>query len=190
MKTLILLLTKGPHRYRLGPKHLHDWVRSCERALAIREREPGSEIYVASAVHVTGFPSEFELYKAEFLRRGLRVNEEKPCFCILHDEQGPAVTLSRTGYETIGQIGLALEMAEIGHAERVVIVSTIMHFLRVRYLCRRIKAAHTVAWGIPNLTEACTDPILAALFPVLNLMGLRRQFQEWTVRHRKSGKHI
>lgn len=191
MKTLILLLTKGPHRWRPGPRRWHDWVRSCELALELRKKY-GAEIYVPSAVKIEGHMSEFDLYGYEFLRLGLGLKEMASTadYRVLTDGLGQvAATIERRAQETIGQIEAACELVARRDAS-ILVVSTWTHFPRVLYLCRGKGFAHRVAFGIPNPLEACTDMALALLFPLLDLLGLGEKFQRWATAHRKSGKHI
>lgn len=181
MKTLIFVPTKGPHRFRFGPQHWHDWVAQCRKAAELQRELPDSVVFVPSAVHITGFPSEYEYYRDEMQRNGLRD--------WLTINGNPKLIMEKQGQETIEQCGLAFALAQKKSA-KLIALSTFPHVLRLLYLCRGKGVTHKIAWGIPNPLEAVTDTILAVVFPILDFCGLGERFQAWVIRHRESGKHI
>ncbi len=182
MKTVILVLTKGPHRTRFGPEHWWDWKRQCRLAVELYRKYPDAVVLLPSAVHITGHKSEIELYREEFKRDGLLESTKNP-------DGRNALVLEPVEQETVGQIKRGYQFADT-LGMRLVVVSTWCHYLRVRYLCRGMGVTHKIAWGIPNPVEAVTDCILAVVFPLLDLFGAGKRFQKWAIKHRESGKHI
>ena len=182
MKTLILVLTKGPHRFRFGPKNWHDWIVQCRKAVKLQRQLPEAVVYVPSAVQTRGYPSELEYYRNELAKQGLTESIQ-----LISGRK--ALILEPLHYETIGQIERGYQFADVLSA-KLVMVSTLFHFPRVAYLCRGKGVMHKVAWGMPNAIEAMTDCALAVLFPLLDALGLGKRFQRWAITHRESGKHI
>ncbi len=190
MKTVKLVLTKGPHRSHFGPPQWWDWKVSCRKALRLQEAAPDGFIYVPSAVSITGHLSELEYYANEFLQLGLELRQSTAEKLVLVNHSGMTTAIiERKGQETIEQIRLACELAGREHA-RLIVISTATHFFRVLYLCRGKGVEHRIALGVPNLFEAATDCILAVAFPILDILGQGQRFQQWAIRHRESGKHI
>lgn len=182
MKTLILVLTKGPHRFRFGPKRWHDWIVQCRMAAKFQRQLPEAVVYVPSVVHISGFPSELEYYRTALAENGLTES-------IQLISGIKALMLEATGQETIGQVKQGYQFSCVT-GTNLVVVSTLFHFPRVLYLCRGKGVMYKIAWGIPNPVEACTDLVLAILFPVLDLLGLGERFQKCAIKHRESRKHI
>lgn len=181
MKTIIFVPTKGPHRSRTGPEKLSDWRVQCRKAAVLQDELPDAVVYVPTAVSITGYPTEYEYYKEELRKNGLRD--------WLTINGNPKLIMEKRGQETIEQCELAFALAEREDV-RLVVLSTPTHFLRLLYLCRGKGVTHKIAWGIPNPIEAITDTILAILFPVLDFLGLGERFQQWAIRRREKGKHI
>ncbi|MCR4311172.1 MAG: hypothetical protein NUV54_01205 [Candidatus Taylorbacteria bacterium] len=99
------------------------------------------------------------------------------------------VLIERNGQETIGQLLLASELASRDTRD-IIVVSTLFHHLRVRYLCRKMNVVHRVSIGIPNIAETCTNIVLLLLFPLIDKLGYAQHFQKWVIKHRESGKHL
>lgn len=183
MQTLIVVLTKGPHRPRRGPKERHDWKVQCRKAAELQRQLPEAVVYVPSAVHITGYSPELEYYRAAFAENGLTESIQ-----LISGRR--ALILEPIGQETAGQIERGYQFADTLGA-KLVVISTLLHFPRVLYLCKGLHATHCIAAGIPNLREAVTDLALAVIFPILDMLipGFRGWFKASVTRRRKSGKH-
>jgi hypothetical protein len=80
-------------------------------------------------------------------------------------------------HETVEQIEIVTEYAKENNA-KLIIISTFLHYLRVRWLCRGFVVEHHGAFGIPRPREAVTDIILTLIFPVIDLIGKKKWFSE------------
>jgi vancomycin permeability regulator SanA len=168
----ILPLTKSPHaRGRFGARKLQDYYRGLEIAVKELKANPEAKILVLSAFQQKGDLPEREIYKNCLLE--LKVPEER-------------ILVDVSGYETIGQIERMRKLVDEGSS--VVIVSTFMHYPRVRWLCRSLpRVSHRIAWGIPRPSELVTDIILNVAFPILDVCGLRTWFVHKVTARRQGG---
>ncbi len=173
MKTLIVPLPKSPWSTgRIGPREWQDWSRECRLAANLIATIPNAEILIVSGMAAERHPRDADLYQQELLAQ--QVPEAR-------------LRIIREGVETIEQLEHVERLAREEGA-RVILISTFLHFPRVRWLCRGMEYAHRIAWGLPRPREALTDMILAVAFPLLDLLGLRTWFQRKTKDHRKAGK--
>lgn len=186
MKYLILPLTKGPHPTgRIGPRRLQDWRRALKEAVAVAYQayfatssqsftEAGfpATMLILSDVQIAGEEHEVELYSGFLDELGFT---------------GPRIVLRET-YETIGQLDRAFEIAQEEDFQ-LVVVSTFLHYPRVRWLCRGRGAIHKCVWGIPRPREAITDIILAVVFPFIDMFGWRKGFLQKVNKRRQAGVH-
>ena len=167
-EVIVVLLPKSPRpkRGRVGPEEWQDWYRGCVRAVALAS-EQNAPIVVPSAFR-TGNVSEADFYRIVLKKMGAADVEAV-------DE----------GLETIGQLEAVFKAAA---GKKLIVVSSILHFPRVWWLCRGKGVQHSVVWGIPRPSEAIVDIVLALIFPIVDLLGWRSKFQKWSVRRRKAGK--
>lgn len=172
MKTIIFIATQGPHCSRPEPEECFDWKVSCKLAAEVQRARPGSVIYVPSAFGQTGSKTEYDFYKEELERNGVP------------DE---AVFMERRGYETTEQCELALALAEKENAV-LTVVSTFVHFRRIRYLFRNRDVEHYIAYGTPNRWLQFTHIILTVGFPLIDALGLREWWKQRIIRRRLAGK--
>lgn len=168
MREVIVLLTKSPlpRKGRFGRKSWQDWYRGCKTAVALA-LEHDASILVASS-----FRTEDGTREVEFYRRVL-------------EEMGASVEVVEEGFETIGQLDAAFKAAA---GKQPIVISSILHFPRVWWLCRGKNTKHSVVWGIPRPSEAIADIFLAFLFPIIDRLGWRGRFQKWSIRRRAAGK--
>ncbi len=183
---IIIPVTKGPHpKGRFGPKEKQDWYRSLAKAVTIaRKRKSG--ILIISAMKIIGEEGEADTYRAALLEMGL---EETADFSVmLGDCSDGKFIIIRECCETIGQMEeIALLARNFGFMP--VFVSTLLHYLRVRWLAWGIRSEHYCSFkGRPRPREAITDLILTMAFPILDLLGLREWFQGCITKHRAGGK--
>ncbi len=173
MKTFITLVAKSPwSKGRYGPHHHQDWVRACGIAAKEVAQNPEAEILVVDGFQAQRQASDLELYCKELVR--LKVDPER-------------IRTINQGNETVAQLEIVEEQATKEKA-RVLLISTFLHYLRVRWLCRGLGYEHRVAWGIPRPREAVTDIILMFIFPILDLLDLRPWFQRQVTGRREDGK--
>ncbi|MGC9602345.1 MAG: ElyC/SanA/YdcF family protein [Minisyncoccia bacterium] len=173
---LIIPLTKSPHfTGRYGPVEWQDWYRGLVKAKTLLElyKAQGvpAKILVLSAVQVTSEKSEVEIYTWALKKLGV--------------DDGDIMVINKT-QETIEQTEMVAMFIKKGI--QVVIISTWLHYLRVRWLCRGLKAKHYIVWGIPRPREAITDIMLTVLFPPIDLCGGREWFLKKTRERRLAGK--
>ena len=174
MEYLILPLTKGPHTTgRVGAIDKQDWFNGLVKAKELLAQFPNSKILVLSNVQVAGEVHEAELYYWALKQIGV------------YDRD---ILIVRKAQETIEQIAIAREVAKKEGA-RLVVISTWLHYPRVRWLMSGMGAEHHVAFGIPRPREAVTDIVLTFLFPLLDLFGKREWFMQKVNERRLSGKH-
>ena len=173
MPHLIVPLSKSSWREgRIGPVEWQDWYRGFVRAACFARILPDSRIVVISDVRVAGGAHEHERYRFAAAREGV-----------------PPETMVyvRATHETIEQIAIAARMAKEQGA-KLIIVSTWLHYPRVRWLARGVPAKHYAAFGIPRPYEAVTDIVMTFAMPVIDLLGLRPWFQRKTRERRQRGK--
>ncbi len=172
-RTYIALIPKSPWRKgRIGPAARQDWVSACDDAAKLAKQMPDAKIIVADAYVERGERPDLELYQAALEEAGVPKNQQH---------------LTSEGMETIGHIEA---LNRIARAEDVdlLIVSTFLHYPRVRWICRGQGHQHRAAWGIPRPKEALTDLVLTILFPLLDRLGLRQQFLKRVTKRRESGE--
>lgn len=164
----VVLLPKSPRpkRGRVGREYWQDWYRGCVKAVALAT-EHNAQILVASAFKADGIP------EAEFYQE------------VLEGIDATDIVVIKEGLETIGQLDAAFKAAT---GKNLIVVSSILHFPRVRRLCRGKGVQHKVVWGIPRPSEAIADIFLTFLFPIIDLFGWRGRFQRWSIRRRVAGK--
>lgn len=192
MKTIIFVPTKGPHRFRLGPRRWHDWIVQCRKAAQLQRTLPDAVIYIPSAVHTSGYIPELAFYRAALEDVGLAETVEKTAdggYVFLDLPGRIRAILEAEGLETMGQCLLAFALAERERAE-LIVLSTFPHILRVLYLCRGRNVQYKIAWGTPNPIEAITDILLAVVFPFFDFLGQGEQLRQWVIQRREKGKHI
>ncbi len=168
-EAIVVLLPKSPRprRGRVGPEEWQDWYRGCVRAVALAS-EQDAPILVPSAFKIGDGISEAGFYRIVLKKTGAADVEAV-------DE----------GLETIGQLEAVFKAAT---GKKLIVVSSILHFPRVWWLCRGKGAQHSVIWGIPRPSEAITDLVLAFIFPFIDVFGLKDEFQKRSVRRRETGK--
>jgi hypothetical protein len=175
MKYIIWPVAKNPATGRIGPKKFQDWYRGCVKAVKIEKKLLANgdsvKIAVVSAVHIKDKPAE-----ADFI------------FSALEELGAKNIHIDLKSYETIGELEAVQEIAIKENAE-LIIISTFGHYLRVRWLARKISAKHFVAFGIPRPKELITDIILTFLFPIIDLLGKRDWFRKKVESRRENGKH-
>lgn len=162
-----------PSTGRVGHADHQDWRATCKKAVNLLKQNPNSKIMVASDFKFKGL-AEVNLY--EKILRGMGVRKED-------------IIIISEGYETISQLMVAFKKAtEL--QKQLIVISTFLHFPRVWWLTRGKKknVKHKVVFGIPRPKEAVVDVILAILFPIIDLMGLREWFQDVTTKRRMGGK--
>lgn len=170
---LIVPLTKSPHSGRIGKKEWQDWYRGL--ALAKKILRPGvDKILVVSDVKIKGEKHEADIYVSALQELNVDTAD---------------IVVIKSAQETIGQIDVA---KEIGQKENLslVFISTWTHYLRVRWITffDKIRAKHFTTFGIPRPREAFTDLISTFLFPLIDILGLRKKFKERVSLRRKQGR--
>ncbi len=169
---LICLMSKSalPRSGRIGPEHLQDWYRGCIKAIKLARKLNG-KIFIPTAFASQG-ENEADFYALVFKDLGAKEGE---------------VTTVQLGFETIEQLNVALETAERA-GRSLIIVSSILHFPRVLWLTRMENVTHRVIIGIPRPKEALTDLALMVLFPIIDILGLRKKFLAYMKKRRLDGK--
>jgi hypothetical protein len=158
----------------VGPREWQDWYRGLVKSAKLLERY-GGKILVLSNVQVHGERHEADLYE-EALKEILGPLFENNVIVI------------KEAQETIEQLEKAKRYSEESDMD-LVVVSTFLHYLRVRWLSMGDHLKHHFAFGIPRPKEALTDIILTFLFPVIDGMGWREKFLDKVVKRRESGVH-
>ncbi|MBI2474670.1 MAG: hypothetical protein HYV68_03135 [Candidatus Taylorbacteria bacterium] len=165
-KYMILPLTKSAwEKGRVGPERWQDWYRGLIKALRIQDNLSPSRIVILSAVQEKGQPSEAENY-CRVLER-LEIGEDR-------------YEVVRVGHDTISQMTWALREAK-EKGEQLIVISTWLHYPRVRYLFRGKGAGHFAVFGIPRPYEAVTDIAMWLAMPIIDLLGQRERFSERSV---------
>jgi hypothetical protein len=151
-----------------------DWYCGIRKSLDFSYSVYGSQILVLSRVKVEGQRSEVDIY-CEALR-------ELGCI-------SPRVI--EEGYETIGQIEYAIDLARKENQKLTIFVS-FLHYPRVVWICRKCKDVDIdirPVLGIPRPKEAITDFILIFVYPILDTLfsGFRVWFQNRVIGRREMG---
>ena len=158
---------------RIGPLQMQDWYRGLIKTARLLSRYTDAEVVIISAVQVASEDSEADAYLRVLQHLGVPSDR---------------IRVIRKGYETIEQLTVARELMETERRE-LVIISTFLHYPRVRWIARGLRATHHAAFGLPRPTEAVTDILLAVLFPLIDLAGGRAWFMHMVQRRRMAGKH-
>lgn len=160
---VIYPVSKSPYPTgRVGAVEKQDWYRGLVKARELSQRLPNSRILIVSATRILGEKSDVWMYLAGL--QSLNV-------------AGDQKVVLDLGHETVGQIEAAVAYAsQVGG--KLVVVSTFLHYPRVRWICRGITAEHHIVFGIPRPREVLTDLALMVLFPVIDILGGR----DWFVR--------
>jgi hypothetical protein len=178
-KYICVLVEKSPgDPRRKGDVMLQDWAQQVVEAARfyesfISENRKNLEFWVVSATHLAGLKPATEYYLELARKLGLPLK---------------AMPL---GYETIGQLREADNLAQSRQNARLVLISTATHARRVRWICKRENIFFNrliVAHGIPNPQERLTDPIMDIAYPVLDSVGLLNRFLTKVIERRKNGK--
>ncbi len=171
MQTLIFLPTQGPHLPRSGPADQADWRVQCRMAAERLRSLEDAVIYVPSAFQMTGKPHELDYYAGEL--RALGVAES-------------ALRLDPRGLDTVEQCELALDAARGGKAKLIAITCSTQS-PRVRWLLRGHDVMHVTARGRANRWLRFSNGVLALVFPVLDVLGLREWWKARVARRRQAG---
>jgi hypothetical protein len=172
---IICPLTKSPHqRGRIGSKMRQDWYVACQEVAEMAATYPEARVLVLSDVQIKGEEHEAEIYRQALL--GLGVPEER-------------LIVEYQEHETIGQVYHAIGKAREMNT-RVTFVASVVHIPRVWWLTRQAKDVDYVltdGWARPR--EFVTDLALVFLFPLIDLCGQRKWFQDQVRNRRKGGRH-
>ena len=169
---LVLPLTKSPHsRGRIGPRKLQDWYCSLKKARLVAMEFQPSTILILSNLQVAGEKHEVDLYLTA--ARELGISDD--------------IEAVRETYETMGHLEYSYAKVE-REGKKLIVVSTLLHFPRVWWLCRGHRVKHFVALGIPRPFGAVMDVILTFVFPVLDVLGKREWLKKRLDARRVAGK--
>ncbi|MES2203534.1 MAG: ElyC/SanA/YdcF family protein [Patescibacteria group bacterium] len=161
---------------RIGADELQDWYAGCALAadLLHRYRDAGEPaiVLLVGALQAVGERPEVDNQLTALERLGLHQRD---------------ITVVRTGTDTIGQLEAAVDYARVWDSD-LVVVSTFLHYPRVRWLCRGKGYRHFVAWGRPRPYEAVTDLIATPLYPIVDKLGLVERGRKKVLERRASGK--
>lgn len=161
MKKLFVPLTKSPWSSgRVGKIEYQDWYRVLVRTKKLIDSNPESRVALISNVFGDRSVLEVDIYNKYLLNLGLSENNivsYKECF------------------ETSEQIYKATDISrELGLD--LVIISTLFHYPRVRWIGRNINADYIVCLGIPRPIEMVTDVLLTFAYPIVDMIGLKGIF--------------
>lgn len=166
MSRFIVLLPKTPwSQGRVGPEHLQDWYRSTRVAQDLA-RDLSAPVVVPSAHVDPWYARDIDHYQLHFM----------------HHAPMRLVRYLEEGVETIGQIEAFERLVSERNKTTVHVVSTWLHYPRVRWLCRGRGYVHYPVFGIPRPAEAVTDLMLMVVFPILDLLGYRQWFRDYSER--------
>ncbi len=163
---IIYPVPKSPHRLgRVGKREFQDWYQSVIAAKMLLEQSRSAQVHakvlLLTATNIAGQKPEIEIYLDALKELGVEDDD---------------TLVVRKGFETIGHLEAAMEVAR-KHKARLVVISTLLHSPRVRWLCRRNKEVHhRTVIGIPRPKEAVTDLVLSVLFPLIDICGGRAWF--------------
>ena len=161
-KLIIYPLPKNPYPVgRMGKRGMQDWMQGIFDAALLHFERSGSKILVLTAFQLKDWEPEGKIY-VDALRQ-LDVNDDD-------------IIVIKQGLETIEEVAIAMEFAK-DRGEELVIISTFLHYPRVRWLCRGQKGVrHKVAWGLPGFQDAIADIVLTFTFPIIDMLGMRAWF--------------
>lgn len=170
----IVPLTKNPNRVgRIGPEEKQDWFKGLVKAKNLFQKFPNSKIIIISNVFFLDGNNEADIYKNTLKRLGVKEED---------------IIVIRENFETLGQVETAKKIT-LEKKEELIVVSTWLHYLRVRYLfLKEKKVKHHVVFGIPRPREVFTDIVLTFLLPLIDLMGLRKSLKKRIEKRRRNGK--
>ena len=161
--------------FRIGPRKEQDWYRGLVKAQQLRDtRYPGAKFLLVTAVTIDG-NNEGGIYYEAMLELGIDPED---------------IIRANKAYETIEQLHICRDIAA-ERGSKLVLVSTWLHYLRVRWICMNdgVRATHYVAFGIPRPREALRDIIATFLFPAIDLLGVRERLLRRVQERRQRGEH-
>lgn len=169
---LIFPVPKSPFplKGRFGKKEWQDWYRVSLKAVNLKN-QLGGAVLLISNFSVLGCPSEQAFFSEEFKQLGL-------------DEEHLEKHL--VGLETIEELEHAVKLARERQV-RLIVISTWLHHLRVRWICRGQGVQHEVVFGLPEIKAAVVDLILTAAYPLFELLGKKEWFISLAKGKRKKG---
>ena len=170
-KKIICPITKSPSKNntgRIGPINKQDWYQGIEVAIEIHKKTPNSQIAIITNFKPNTDEHEADIYLEILNRRGIN-----------------NIIIIREGLETIGQIEAAKKLAKKSEAD-LVLVSTSLHFLRVKYYAGS-GVLHKISWGIPRPLEVPRDIILIFLAPLIDVFGIRGIYKDILIKRRGKG---
>ncbi len=163
---------KSPHHDggRIGPVTMQDWYVNLRYAIELHRHYRQSKLLILTAF-AQGGVSEAEIYINTLRHAGIERSDLE-----VVDE----------GFETIGQVAAAESIAkEKGRA--LVIVSTLLHFPRIRYYAKSETVVRTDPLGIPRLSEIPRDILMMLGAPLFDISGWRDRFAELVIKRRRNG---
>ena len=174
---------------RVGKREEQDWFLVVEEARnrLLEYRKSGVKAVV---IAVTGMkPSastqpEIYFYKEALLSLGL--------------VEGKDFSLISTGIDTITQLHEAFGFVNLWHGAQLEIVCTKLHFFRTIWLCfwdKKLLNGNTKVmcytpkkFGKPRSEEIINDLVMMLAIPIIDILGLRKNFLNYVNKRRSSGK--
>lgn len=174
MSRIIVPIPKSPHPSgRTGPKVEQDWYQGLVRAAALAREVGDAKILVITAFQAAGEESEASMYLRE----------------LKHLAPNARPLWIDRGYETVEQVELLRPFTEARDApdSEIIVISTFLHYWRVRWLARGMRLRHECVYGTPRFSEVPRDLVLTVLMPVIDLLGLRSAYLRWLKGRREKG---
>ncbi len=171
---------------RLGYLEDQDWYCALRYAIRLYTTAKYDNNLVVRLLTASGFQhADSSLPEIEQYRIVL----EKYAFT-----EGEDYILLREGIDTFTQLDAIFKYAKENHVKEIHLVSTRLHYLRIRWICwrdgRKNVMHHTPKGfgGIPRLSEIKNDIILTILMPIIDILGKRAKFQAYVASRRAKGK--
>jgi hypothetical protein len=160
-----------PTKGRFGEVGHQDWYRGLKKAVDLAEKTKG-RVLVITGFKADGYMSEADCYQRVLKILGKAVRD---------------LVVIEKGQETAEELEIAIELAKEKNA-RLIVISTFMHYPRVRWICRGQKIEHWMVFGLPRIREFFTDLLMWFAYPIIETAGKKEVFIEWVNKRRKGGK--
>lgn len=164
-----------PQRRLFAGRHgWQNWYRIDKRVAQWSKRHPDAKVLVLTSFKLASEPESESIIHARAMIE-LGVKEEQ-------------IQFEDNVLDTIDQVERLREIMSYKKSEVLVVICDALQYLRVKWLCRDMKFKYEIVWGLPNLQEMFTDPILAVIFPIIDKLGFGKRFSDWSRSRRLKGK--
>ncbi len=170
MKNIVIFPIPKTFTGRIGKDHWQDWYHILSNTKKLQEMHPEALVIIVTAMKPRQGQYEADVYYKACKMFGIK-----------------NLTIVRETYETFGQIKYVEEYQRTHSTDSIILVTSIFHFLRVKYLATTLTVSHKIAYGLPPVPELLTEPIMLLLCIFAKNFGKEEWLKEKIDDRRKRG---